>query len=150
MTSGVRWVEEYTTPESDNVRLYQAASASGSEAVVDYLRRLPRAHTPGTVWNYNTGEADLAGVLVRRATGQTLSALLARTIWQPMGMEREATWIADGGQEFGGSGVSATLRDYGRFGLFASKAGRDAVAPGWFWAFLGNLSWWTHGATWWW
>lgn len=132
MTTGVRWVEDYTAADSDNVRLYASPAAPGGDAVVDYMRRLPRAHEPGTVWNYNTGEADLAGVVVRRATGQTLSDLLSAAVWRPFGMEHNATWIAEGGREFGGSGVSATLRDYGRFGLFALGGGTGAVPTGWF------------------
>ena len=39
------------------------------------------------------------------------------------------------GQEIGGSGLSATLRDYGRFGLFfmsGGKVGNDKILPeGW-------------------
>ncbi len=132
MTTGVRWIEAYDAPDSDNVRLYQQAAEPGSDAVVHYIRGLPRVHTPGSVWNYNTGEADLAGVLVRRATGKTLAALLSDAVWRPFGMERSATWIADSGREFGGSGVSATLRDYGRFGLFALRGGAGLVSPDWF------------------
>ncbi len=147
MSSGVRWVEAYDAPDSDNVRLYRAAVPAGAEPVVEYMRRLPRAHAPGTVWNYSTGEADLAGVLVRRVLARrvlarrvaaahagavSLSSLLSESVWTPFGMERDAAWIADGGREFGGSGVSATLRDYGRFGLFALGGGAGAVPTGWF------------------
>jgi CubicO group peptidase (beta-lactamase class C family) len=40
-------------------------------------------------------------------------------------MESDATWWleAPDGQEIGGSGLSATLRDYGRFGLFFMNGG---------------------------
>jgi CubicO group peptidase (beta-lactamase class C family) len=49
-------------------------------------------------------------------------------------MEAEATWWLDspGGVEIGGSGFSATLRDYGRFGLFVlagGVAGGDSILP---------------------
>ena len=52
-------------------------------------------------------------------------------------MEADATWWLDspGGVEIGGSGFSATLRDYGRFGLFVlagGVAGGDSILPdGW-------------------
>jgi hypothetical protein len=41
-------------------------------------------------------------------------------------MESDATWWLESpdGQEIGGSGLSATLRDYGRFGLFVMNGGR--------------------------
>jgi CubicO group peptidase (beta-lactamase class C family) len=40
-------------------------------------------------------------------------------------MESDATWWLESpdGQEIGGSGLSATLRDYGRFGLFFMNGG---------------------------
>ena len=41
-------------------------------------------------------------------------------------MEADATWWLEspGGTEIGGSGFAATLRDYGRFGLFVLQGGR--------------------------
>ena len=52
-------------------------------------------------------------------------------------MESDASWWLDSpdGVEIGGSGISATLRDYGRFGLFVlggGIAGGEAILPdGW-------------------
>ena len=52
-------------------------------------------------------------------------------------METDASWWLDSpdGVEIGGSGISATLRDYGRFGLFllnGGVAGGDSILPnGW-------------------
>lgn len=132
MSSGVRWVEAYDTEDSDNVRLYRTAVPEGADPVVEYMRRLPRAHPPGTVWHYSTGEADLAGVLLRRVSHGSLSDLLSEAVWKPFGMGRDGLWIAEGGREFAGSGVSATLRDYGRFGLLTLRGGAGVVPAGWF------------------
>ena len=136
MTSGARWVEDYTAPDSDNVRLYGMLPEHGRESVVTYMSRLPRQSAPGSHWLYNTGETDLTGALLRAATGKSLSRYLAETIWQPAGMEADATWIAEDGHEYGGSGLSATLRDWGRFGLLAMEKrdgkGAGAVDPAWF------------------
>jgi CubicO group peptidase (beta-lactamase class C family) len=63
---------------------------------------------------------------------------LSEKIWVPYGMEADATWWLEspGGVEIGGSGFSATLRDYGRFALFVLDrgkiAGRQVVPAGWF------------------
>ena len=127
MTSGVRWVEEYSAPDSDNVRLYESPVQSGRDRVVEYMRKLPRDAAPGTKFLYKTGETDLLGILLRRATGSSLSAYLERTLWRDMGAESDAFWIADGGNEFGGSGLSATTRDLARFGEFA-RTHRDVVS----------------------
>ena len=136
MTSGVRWNESYTNPDADNVRLYTTRVAARSNNTVEYMRSLPRESTPGTRWHYNTGETDLLGVLLRRATGKTLAEQLSATVWQHAGMEHDATWIAAApgadGEEFGGSGLSASLRDFGRFGLWVLEGGGDTVPSGWF------------------
>lgn len=132
MTSGVRWVEDYTAPDSDNVRLYTMTASATEDTVVEYMRKLPRESAPGTKWLYKTGETDLTGVLVRRATGRTLSAYLSEKVWKPFGMETDAAWIAENGKEFGGSGLCATLRDFGRFGEFVRLGETGIVAPEWF------------------
>jgi CubicO group peptidase (beta-lactamase class C family) len=136
MTSGVQWNENYTSPDADNVRLYTTPVVPGHNATVEYMRTLPRASAPGSRWVYNTGETDLLGVLLHRATGESLSEQLSQAIWQRAGMEHDATWIASAsgkkGEEFGGSGLSATLRDFGRFGQWVLEGGHGAVAPRWF------------------
>ncbi len=136
MTSGVRWHENYTSSDADNVRLYTTPVAPGLNATVEYMRTLPRETPAGSRWVYNTGETDLLGVLLHRATGKSLSQQLSKAVWQRAGMERNATWIATAsgkdGEEFGGSGLSATLRDFGRLGQWVLEGGKGAVAPGWF------------------
>lgn len=136
MTSGVRWNENYTSADADNVRLYTTAVAPGKDATVEYMRTLTRAAAPGSVWHYNTGETDLLGVLLRRATWKTLAMQLSAAIWNHAGMEHDATWIANdagpAGEEFGGSGLSASLRDFGRLGLWVMGGGGSQVPDGWF------------------
>ena len=123
MTSGVEWDEDYDNPESD---ISQASWET--LALFDYLARKPRAAEPGEVFNYNTAETNLAGTLLRTAIGNNLSTYLHHKIWQPFGMEHDAYWALteDGGGEFGGCCLAATLRDYGRLGLFAMNGGRLA------------------------
>ena len=132
MTSGVRWVEDYDAPVSDNVRLYSTPVQPGKDTVTEYMRKLPRESAPGTHWVYKTGETDLTGALVRRATGKSLSQLVQQNIWQRFGMESDAYWIAEDGKEYGGSGISATLRDWGRFGELVRLGGKGVVSDTWF------------------
>jgi CubicO group peptidase (beta-lactamase class C family) len=86
---------------------------------------LPRAAEPGTRWNYSTGETQIAGALVAAATGKNVADYLSEKLWSRLGMESDATWWLDSpeGLEIGGSGLSATLRDYARFGLFLLNDG---------------------------
>ena len=136
MSSGVRWNETYLDPASDRRKLLALQAAERPGVVLEYLSRLPRAAEPGTTFNYNTAETFLVGAIVRGATGRPLADYLSEKVWQPCGMEADAYWQLEspGGEEFAGSGLSATLRDYGRFGLFVLGdgvvAGRRVLAPG--------------------
>ena len=47
---------------------------------------LPLAHQPGTQWLYNSG-SEILGVLIARATGQSLSKFLRERIFAPLGMK---------------------------------------------------------------
>jgi CubicO group peptidase (beta-lactamase class C family) len=133
MASGVEWNEDYADPASDvNSASWQTV------ALYDYLGGKQRESAPGKEFNYNTAETNLVGTLLRSAIGNNLSTYLVEKIWRPFGMEADAYWslTEPGGGEFGGCCISATLRDYGRLGLFALAEGKladgTAVLPeGW-------------------
>ena len=137
MTSGVRWNEDYVDPASDVAMMYEGSRQPGVPLLVTYMSRLPRAFPPGERWVYKTGETDLIGILVTRATGKSLAAYLSEKIWVPYGMASDALWLKDevDGTEAGGSGVSATLGDYARLGQFlldgGIAAGKPVLADGW-------------------
>ncbi|MDE2462091.1 MAG: serine hydrolase [Alphaproteobacteria bacterium] len=125
MSSGVKWNEDYTDPKSDVNRFAQEpVPANGEDPVVAYMARLPREAKPGTKFEYKTGESDLIGVLVTKATHMHLADYLSEKIWKTVGMQRNAVWMLDrGGNEMGGCCLSMTLRDYARFGLFFMHGG---------------------------
>ena len=134
MASGVRWDETYVNPKSDRRQMLEVQTAQKPGAVLQLMSRLPRAAAPGTRWNYSTGETQVAGALVRAAVGKPVAQYLNERIWGKFGMESDATWWLESpdGLEVGGSGLSATLRDYGRFGLFllgGGKAGGEQILP---------------------
>jgi CubicO group peptidase (beta-lactamase class C family) len=136
MTSGVKWNESYTDPNSDVAKVGLSILEAGVNPVVSYMRRLPREAAPGTKFVYKTGETDLAGILLSNAVGESLAHYLSDKVWRPYGMEQDGIWVEDvAGHERGGCCISMTLRDYGRFGQFmlehGKAAGRDVVPPGW-------------------
>ncbi|MGP9799767.1 serine hydrolase domain-containing protein [Rheinheimera sp. NSM] len=120
MSSGVAWNETYTDAASDRRRMLEAQISQQPGAILALMAALPRAAKPGTVWNYSTGETQLAGALVQAASGKPVAQYLSEKIWSKLGMEADANWWlqAPDGLEIGGSGLSATLRDYARLGLF--------------------------------
>ena len=137
MTSGVAWDEDYEDPTSDVALFSQHISDDPAVAnLVSYMRELPRAHTPGTQWNYSTGETNLIGILVAEATGKTVSDYLSEKVWRPYGMEQQATWlIGSDGHEISGCCIQASTRDFARFGQFildgAVVDGERVVPEGW-------------------
>jgi CubicO group peptidase (beta-lactamase class C family) len=136
MTSGVRWNEDYADPRSDVAQFNNHKPEPGVEAIVSYLRKLPREAPAGTRWHYSTGETNLVGVLIAQATGKPLAAYLSEKVWKPAGMEQDATWIlSKTGLEISGCCVQAASRDYARFGQFildgARVHGQSIVPDGW-------------------
>ena len=137
MTSGVRWTEDYTDAQSDWARSNRTVPAQGMSRTATYMRTLEREAEPGDKWVYKTGETHLLGDLVRGATGKPLAEYLSEKIWQPYGMEADATWVLDvSGSELAGCCIQATLRDFARFGQFVLDEGRidgvPVVASDWF------------------
>ena len=136
MTSGVRWNEDYADPNSDVARFNNHQPEDGVDALVSYLRALPREVPAGTRWNYSTGETNLVGVLVGEATKKPLAQYLSEKVWARAGMEQQATWIlSKTGREISGCCIQAASRDFARFGLFildGARVGGEAIVPaGW-------------------
>src|SRR5262249_5082037 len=139
MCSGVAWREDNDADgRSEVYRLSKAMVSRRPGSVLDLMCKLPRAHPQGTVFNYSTGESCVIAALVAAATGRPLAEYCAETVWGPAGIEAEGHWQleSEGGLELGGLGISARLRDFGRFGQFVLEdgkalSGRRMLPPGW-------------------
>jgi CubicO group peptidase (beta-lactamase class C family) len=136
MTSGVKWNEDYADPNSDVAKFNNHKPEEGVDALVSYMRKLPREAPAGTRWLYSTGETNLVGILLNQATKKPLATYLSEKIWVPAGMEQQATWIlSKTGQEVSGCCIQAAARDYARFGQFilngAVVNGQAIVPDGW-------------------
>jgi CubicO group peptidase (beta-lactamase class C family) len=137
MCSGVAWNEK-DDGQADDTRLRRALASRRPGAILDFLCTLARAQPQATVFNYSTIESCLLGALVAVATGRKLAEYCAETIWGPAGMEADGYWAleSEGGLELGGVGVSARLRDVGRFGQLVLEDGeafngRRVLPSGW-------------------
>jgi CubicO group peptidase (beta-lactamase class C family) len=125
MSSGVFWTEDQTDPNSTRRRMLELQIAQRPGAILDYMAHLPRLHPPGEVFTYSTGETHVVGALLRAAIGRPVADYLSEKIWSRLGMEQDAEWWLESpdGLEVAGSGLTATLRDYARFGLFMLNDG---------------------------
>jgi CubicO group peptidase (beta-lactamase class C family) len=139
MSSGVAWREDDDADGRSEVhRLGRAMVSRRPGAILDLLCKLPRAHPQGAVFNYSTGESSILAAVVAAAVGRPLADYFAERVWSPAGMEADGHWQleSEGGLEMGGLGVSARLRDVGRFGLLMLEDGetfngRRVLPPGW-------------------
>lgn len=136
MTSGVKWNEDYTDPNSDVAKFNEHKAEDGLDATVSYMRKLPREAPAGEKWVYKTGETNLIGVLVSEATGKPLAEYLSEKVWSQFGMEQDATWLLGStGHEISGCCIQASTRDFARFGQFimsgAIVGGESILPEGW-------------------
>jgi len=139
MCSGVAWREDDDADgRSEIYRLDKAMLSRRPGSILDLMCKLPRAQPQGTVLNYSTGDSCVIAALVVAATGRPLAHYCAERIWGPAGMEADGYWLleSEGGLELGGFGVSAGLRDPGRFGQLVLEdgeafSGRRILPAGW-------------------
>ena len=137
MSSGVRFVEDYSTPDSDSGRLgaatFQQVGAGGVDAVKPFNER---AVPSGTKYSYASVETQVLGLVLRSAVGRPVAEYLHEKIWEPMGAEADATWLVDrSGQEVTYCCLNAVLRDYARLGLLLAHdgnwRGRQIIPRAW-------------------
>jgi CubicO group peptidase (beta-lactamase class C family) len=121
MSSGVEWNLNEQDPD------WKTAKSMTLKELVEFLGSKNRYAEPGESFNYNDAEVNLLGAAVAAAVDEDLATYLEKKIWQPFGMESDANWMSyPGGLQTGACCFSATLRDYGRLGLFAISNGRLA------------------------
>jgi len=127
MASGAKFEERYDG--KDDLARYvnavtQGQMADGAKVITE------RRHPAGEVFNYASAETDMLALVLRGATGQTLSAYLQSRLWQPMGAETSALWRADSaGLERAGGNFNATARDYARLGIVLAHDGQRPDRP---------------------
>lgn len=126
MTSGIDWNEDYTDKNSDVAQMYLKECQDTEAHIITYMKDLKSLYPNGEKWNYSTGETDLVGILIQKATGKSLADYLSEKIWKPYGMENCAYWLADecSNLNIGGSGLSASIRDFARLGQFMLDSGK--------------------------
>ena len=120
MASGLNWDESYYSPFSITTRAY---FDDNLEKVILGLKSVGE---PGTSYKYLSGNTQLLGMIIEKATGSTLSDYLSDSFWKPLGAEHEAFWQLDseeGGLEKAYCCVASNARDFARFGRLYKQHG---------------------------
>lgn len=132
MSSGSDWRETYSDPFSVTTELYYGSDAYATATGVQIVK------TPGTEHRYKSGDTQLLGLVVEKATGKSLSAYAAEKLWHPLGAEHPALWSTDhtGGHEKAYCCFNSNARDFARIGQLMLDSGRwkgqEIIAPGYF------------------
>lgn len=123
MSSGLNWTEHYTSPFSITARAYYDAN------IRDVMLGLNIVEEPGQRFEYLSGNTQLLGMVIEKATGKKLATYLSESFWKPLGMEHEAIWQLDSeesGMEKAYCCIASNARDFARFGMLFKNKGMFA------------------------
>ena len=121
MSTGIKFDETYSDPNSDINRYWKGFISGKSQDA--FATTLINERPPGIHNHYVSINTHVLGMIIVKATGRSLTEYLQEKIWQPIGAEFNAYWLADGkGMEMALGGLNACLRDYAKIGrLFLNK-----------------------------
>ncbi len=140
MRSGVAYDERYDFGvKSQAQQMFEEALVQNVKRFADMAGDLKRTQPPGQRFNYSTMDTAVLGWMLERAVKQPIATYMSTKLWEPLGAEADAFWIADGvpgvGRELNGMGFNAVARDYARLGQLmlqkGSLHGRQLVPKTW-------------------
>lgn len=114
MSSGIRWDEDYSDPNSDmnRVGLAMLLGSSYDKLVASMVNE----RKPGEYHRYTGMDTQALTYLVAEAVGRPVYEYLQEELWRPLGAEHDGFWITDRhGRELGLGGLNATARDFAKF-----------------------------------
>lgn len=136
MSSGLRFDEEYTDPDSSST--IQMLFGPGKADVAAFAAGFPADQPPGTAWSYSSGTSNIVSEIVGRCVGNGETGMLTfmkRELLDRIGMRSAKPRFDAAGTWIGSSFLFATARDFARFGLFCLRAGSwegERIVPeGW-------------------
>jgi CubicO group peptidase (beta-lactamase class C family) len=118
MSSGLNWNENYYSPFSMTAQAYYDAGLE------DLILDLAIVNEPGKEYKYLSGNTQLLGMVIEKATGKSLSEYLSQSFWRPLGMNDFGLWQLDeeNGIEKTYCCISTNARNFAKFGqLYLNK-----------------------------
>ncbi len=123
MSSGIKFNEDYSDHRSDVNRMGGISLGYGG-SLDAFIIALEGELEPGAYNRYVSSDTQVLGMVLREATGVSLSAYTEEKLWKPAGMEFDAYWLIDSeGVESAFAGLNASLRDLVRFGILYLNEG---------------------------
>jgi CubicO group peptidase (beta-lactamase class C family) len=120
MSSGSDFDESYANPLSVTTEMYYGSDVYKVATGVNIIRK------PGSFHSYKSGDTQLLGLLLEKATNMSLSEYASKKLWQPLGAEHPALWSTDktGGYEKAYCCFNSNTRDFARIGQLMLDSGR--------------------------
>lgn len=118
-TSGLDYEENYKSPSTATDMLFKKGDAAA------YAAQLPLKYTPGSVFNYSSGNTNIISGVIRHAAGEkNYYAFPYEKLFYRIGMYSIVLEPDASGTYIGSSFCYATARDYARFGLLYYNNGK--------------------------
>ena len=121
MASGLDWVEHYTSPFSVTAR------ANYDDDLAETILNQKVVKTPSVEFEYLSGSTQLLGMIIEKATGQTLSNYLSESFWKPLGSSDNALWQLDDEDNRLAKAfccIGSSAKDFARFGKLYKDYGK--------------------------
>jgi CubicO group peptidase (beta-lactamase class C family) len=120
MSSGSNWDESYANPLSVTTESYYGRDLYKTATGVNIVKK------PATYHSYKSGDTELLGLIVEKATGRSLSDYASEKLWQPLGAEQQALWSTDKekGNEKAFCCFNSNARDFARIGQLMLDSGK--------------------------
>ena len=120
MSSGTDWYESYKDPLSVTAELYYGDDVEKTALSV----KMERA--PGTLHYYKSGDTQLLGLILEKATGMPMSDYAAAKLWKPLGAVHPALWSVDkpDGKIKAYCCFNTNARDFARIGQLMLQGGK--------------------------
>lgn len=120
MTSGFDWEEDYYFPLNPTAKAYYG------DNIEEQMLSYKFVASPGGKFKYQSGDTQLLGIILQRATGKSLSQYFSDHFWKPMGMERDAQWSKDNedGMEKAYCCFNSNAKDFAKLGQLLLNNGK--------------------------
>ncbi len=121
MSSGLDWEESYTSPFSVTARAYY------DDDLAETILNQKVTESSGTSFKYLSGNTQLLGMVIEKATEKKLASYLSESFWKPLGMEQSALWQVDDSENRLAKTyccIASNARDFAKFGKLYKDHGQ--------------------------
>ncbi|MES2592502.1 MAG: serine hydrolase [Bacteroidota bacterium] len=120
MSSGINFDEDYKNPFA-----YPGAAYYGKD-LEKLTFKYDASEEPGKVFNYLSGNTQLLGFILQKATGKKVSEYASEKLWKPLGAKNSAFWSLDheDGMEKAFCCFNSNATDFARVGQLFLDSGK--------------------------